>query len=551
VDFEHIFKRLAALVGTLSPAQRVSLVAAFVGVVALVVGSANWLSQDSFVLLFSDMDAGSANDVVGRLKTMKEKYEVADGGRSVRVPERRIDELRLEFAATGMPASGRIGFEIFDKVSFGATEFLEQVNYRRALEGEIARTISTLTEVSSARVHISTAKNSLFETKQQPAKASVVLKLKGNKTLPAGTVQGVRALVAAAVEGLRPEAVVILDSFGRPLSKTGDDGDMATSGPSLDRQLSVEKDLMSKVVNLLEPVVGMGRVRVNVAVRLNAQTEEQTEERWDPNTSVVRSRVTQNDQTSANALAGAVVGARANMPDPNAKPSDPLKPGDLRMAGRMSETANYEISRTMRHTTKPQGEVARLTVAVILDDVPASTTGADGVVKRSNKPRTKDELLRIQNLVTAAVGIDATRGDLLTVENVSFTERPESETEPAPVTALEKYSPQINDLGRLGVVLLLGAMAFFLVIRPVVKKALAGAPMPLATVAALPGPSMPAPRTIEDLEGDIEAELDAATEKNAARLKIPVLSKRVGAMTQKEPEHAARLVRAWLREDRR
>jgi len=550
VDLENIFRRLAALGGSLSATQRISLVVAFVAVVALVVGSANWLSQESYVLLFSDLDAASANDVVGRLKTMKEPYQVADGGRSVRVPERRIDELRLEFASTGMPSAGRIGFEIFDQVSFGATEFLEQVNFRRALEGEIARTIATLSEVSSARVHISTAKNSLFETKQQPAKASVVLKLRGNKTLNPSTVQGIRALVAAGVEGLRPDAVVILDSFGRPLTKSTDDGDQPNSGPSLDRQLSVEKDLTTKVVNLLEPVVGSGRVRVNVAVRLNAQSEEQTEERWDPNSTVVRSKVSSSDQTAINALAGSVAGARANLPDPNAKPADPARPPDVRMAGRNSETANYEISRTTRHTTKPNGEVARLTVAVILDDLGVATTGTDGVVKRTNKPRTKDELLRIQNLVSAAVGIDATRGDLLTVDNVSFSERPEAEDVPAPVGTWEKYGPQINDLGRLGVVLLLGAMAFFMVIRPVIKKALAGPMMPMVAATALPGPSSGPVRTIEDLEGAIEAELDASTAKNASRLKIPVLSKRVSAMAQKEPEHAARLVRAWLREDR-
>lgn len=550
MDFENIFKRLTALGGSLSTTQIVSLVVAFVGVVVLVVGSANWLSQESYVLLFSDLDAASANDVVGRLKTMKEHYEVSDGGRSVRVPERRIDELRLEFAATGMPSAGRIGFEIFDQVSFGATEFLEQVNFRRALEGEIARTIATLTEVSSARVHIATAKNSLFETRQQPAKASVVLKLRGNKALSASSVQGIRALVAAGVEGLRPEAVVILDSFGRPLTKTSDDGEQPNSGPSMDRQLSLEKDLTTKVVSLLEPVVGSGRVRVNVAVRLNAQSEEQTEERWDPNTTVVRSKVTSSDQSTANAAASGIAGARANLPDVAAKPADPIRPADLRMAGRNSETANYEISRTTRHTTKPNGDIARLSVAVILDDLAVATTGSDGVVKRTNKARTKDELQRIQNLVTAAVGIDASRGDLLTVDNVSFSERPDSEDVPAPVGMLEKYSPQINDIGRLGVVLALGAMAFFMVIRPLVKKALAGPAMTMIGAPALPGPPSASVRTIEDLEGAIEAELDAATAQNANRLKIPVLSKRVGAMTQKEPEHAARLVRAWLREDR-
>ena len=549
MDFENIIKRLSALGGSLSTGQKVSLALAFVAVVGLVVGSSYWLNQDSYVLLFSDLDANSANDVVTKLKALKEDYEVADGGRSIRVRGRKIDALRLEFASTGMPASGRIGFEIFDQVSFGATEFLEQVNYRRALEGEIARTVSTLSEVSSARVHISTAKSSLFESKQASAKASVVVKLRGNKALPPATVQGIRALVAAAVEGLKPEAVVILDSFGRPLSRTTDEGDVMNAGPSLDRQNSVERDVTTKLVNLLEPVVGSGRVRINVAVRLNAQAEEQTEERWDPNAAVVRSKVTQSDQTQAAGTIAAVAGARSNLPT-EAKP-EPAKPADLRFSGRNSETANYEISRSVRHTTRPSGEIARMTVAVIVDDQPVSATGKDGKVTHSNKPRGKDDLQRIQNLVTAAAGIDTTRGDLLTVENVSFSDRPASEDEVAPISTIEKFSPQINDVGRMGVVLLLGAMAFFMVIRPMMKKALAVPTVAVATAGpALPA-AIPTGPTIADLEGQIEAELDAATAQNASHLKIPVLSKRVGAMTQKEPEHAARLVRAWLREDKR
>jgi len=549
VDIETISKRLLALVKTLSVGQRVSLVASFVAVVALVAGAASWLNQESYVLLFSDLDAASASDVVSKLKALKVVPQLADGGRSIRVPERKVDELRLEFASTGMPAAGRIGFEIFDQVSFGATEFLEQVNYRRALEGEIARTISTLSEVASARVHIATTKTSLFETKQAPAKASVVLKLRSNKSLSAATVQGIRALVAAGVEGLRPDGVVILDSFGRPLSKAGEDGEVQYAGPSPERQMSIERDLTTKLVGLLEPVVGSGRVRVNVAVRLNAQSEEQTEERWDPN-AVVRSRAVQSDQTPSAALAGAVAGARANLPD-SSKPGEPAKPADIRIAARSSETANYEISRSMRHTTKPSGEIARLSVAVILDDMPVAAPGKNGTVTRTNRPRTKDELQRIQNLVSAASGIDTQRGDLLTVENVSFSDRPDVEDVPVPVGTMEKYSPQINDVGRLLVVLTLGAMAFFMVIRPVMKRALAGATLTMVAAPALPSQGGAAPRTIADLEGAIEAELDASTAQNASRLKIPVLAKRVGAMTQKEPEHAARLVRAWLREDRR
>ena len=197
---QHTLNRLTNLGASLTVAQRVSLVGAFVLVVALVSGSAYLVNRQDYVPLFTDLDAESAGDFVGRLKAAKVPYELSDGGRTVRVPENRADELRLEFSAQGLPSSGRIGFEIFDKVSFGATEFVEQVNFRRALEGEIGRTIATLSEVSSARVHIAVAKTSLFETREQPAKASVVLKLKNNRPLAPATARGICTLVAASVD---------------------------------------------------------------------------------------------------------------------------------------------------------------------------------------------------------------------------------------------------------------------------------------------------------------------------------------------------------------
>src|SRR5262245_21039906 len=202
-------------------------------VVGIMAGSTYWIQRPNYALLFADMDPESANDVITRLKAAKVDYQLDEGGRSVRVPASKIDELRLEFASGGLPASGRIGFEIFDRTAFGATEFLEQVNYRRALEGEIARTIATLGEVSSARVHIAMSRTSLFASKEQPAKASVVLKLRGNRPPATATVQGIANLVASSVEGLRPEAVVILDSFGRPLARPQGSDDEPMGGAQM------------------------------------------------------------------------------------------------------------------------------------------------------------------------------------------------------------------------------------------------------------------------------------------------------------------------------
>src|SRR5262245_3771673 len=205
------------------------------------------------------MDAESAQQIVTKLKAQNVPYKLDDGGRGIRVPQSRVDELRLELSAANLPASGRIGFEIFDRTQFGATQFLEQVNYRRALEGEIARTIATITEVSSARVHIAMGKDSLFG-ESRPAKASVVLKLKGSRPPSASTINGITNLVAASVEGLRPEAVVILDSYGRPLARPTEDDSDPLGAAQLERQQRLERDLSTRVIALLEPVVGAERV---------------------------------------------------------------------------------------------------------------------------------------------------------------------------------------------------------------------------------------------------------------------------------------------------
>jgi flagellar M-ring protein FliF len=555
-----MLERLQTLASSLTTAQKASLAGVFVAVVALVTGSSYLINRQDYVLLFSDLDAESAADVTGRLKSAKVDYQLVDGGRAVRVPQNKADELRLEFASQGLPTSGRIGFEIFDKLSFGATEFVEQVNFRRALEGEIARTISTISEVSSARVHIAVAKNSLFEQREQPAKASVVLKLKGNRPLSEATARGICTLVAAAVEGLKPDAVVILDSYGRPLVRPGEGGDGNGGLPPVERQLIIERDLKTNLVAMLEPVVGTGRVRVNVAVRLNPQSEEQTEERWDPNSPVVRSKQTTSDLTPLANVLGGVAGTRANLPDPAAaaKPGQPAADAarpvpETKLAGKNAETTNYEISHSTRHTIRPMGEVARLSVAVIVDDRLESKAGKDGKVVHAFKPREREDLLKIQNIVTSAVGIDTARGDQLTVENVAFEDRLPI-GEPEVPTFWQKQTPQFMELGRILGVLAVGFMAFFMFVRPVVKRALATAG-PSMTSSVESAPALPGqtetPRTVADLEGAIEAELEAA-EANVPddRRKIPVLAKRLGGMTKKEPEQAARLVRTWIQEDR-
>ena len=319
MNFQALLARLRTAGAALSGAQIASLAAVFVAVVGLVVGSAYWINTPTYGVLFSDMDPESANGVVTRLKNDKVPYTLDEGGRTIRVPVARLDELRLQVAGQGLPASGRIGFEIFDRTSFGVTDFLEHVNYRRALEGELARTIGTIAEVSSARVHIAMARPSLFASQDQAATASVVLKLRGNKPLSATTTAAISGLIAAGVEGLRPEAVVIIDNFGRPLTRSTDGRDEATGAFQVERQQRIERDLSTRVVSLLEPIVGPAHVRVNISAKLNTDSQEETVERFDP-TPVVRSHQSVVQGGTAAGAAQGVAGVRSNMPPPAPAP---------------------------------------------------------------------------------------------------------------------------------------------------------------------------------------------------------------------------------------
>ena len=544
---DQLLSRLSSLTKSMTPAQLASLAVAFVVVVGIVAGSAYWINVPTYRVLFSDMDPESASQVASKLRDQKVQYQLADGGRTVRVPEDQLDQLRLDLSAQGLPASGRIGFEIFDRTQFGATEFLEQVNYRRALEGELARTISTISEVASARVHLALPKESLFATREQPAKASVVLRLRNpSRPLAAATVHGVSSLVAASVEGLRPESVVVVDSFGRPLARPQAGDEEPLGGAHVERQQRFEREMAARVVALLEPIVGVDRVRVNVAARLSSTSEDQVEERWDP-AGVVRSRAVSTESSPAGTREAGVAGAQGNLPPPVPPGSDTPAAASIAQAsaplpvattGRSSETTNYEIGKVVRHTVRPRGDVARLSVAVIVDDERATAPGRDGATAVSSRPRDVAQMQKIQELVAAAVGLDPARGDQVTVQNIAFDEAPVEPLQPAGL--VERFGPTAFEVGRIAAVLAVGLLALLFIGRPLMARALQ--PIPAGAGSQLP-------RTIEDIEGELEAQLAAGGQIGDRR--TPVLTKRLTGLAQKEPESAARLVRAWLVEDRK
>lgn len=554
---QDLVLRVRKLTAALNARQLTTLGLAFVAAVVLVVGASWYLNAPDYRVLFAEMEPEEAARVESGLKSEKVRYQLVNGGRDIEVPRGDVDRLRLHFSSTGLPTSGRVGYELFDRTAFGQTEFLEQVNYRRALEGEIARTIATIGEVRSARVHIAMAKASLFESREQPAKASVILTLKRNRPLAAATVAGIVNLVAFSVEGLRPEAVVLIDSTGRPLARPSDDRDEPLSAAVMERQEKMERELASEVVRMIEPIVGAERVRANVTLRLNTRTQEETLETFDPNT-VVRSRQISLEGGAANAASG-LAGARGNLPGqapptpagaPVTAPPPPTAGLTAGGTGRQAETVNYEVGKKTTHSLLPRGDVARLSVAVVVDNTRQIKTDAEGKVTRTSTPRPPAEMQKIQQLVAAAVGLDNTRGDQLIVENVSFDE-PVDEPVVVP-TLFEQVGGNAQTWARPAIVLVVGLVALLFVLRPIVRGVFSYAPPPppapstRTETQALP---RQLPKTIEEVEHEIEAELDAKVADHISNRKTPILQRRVTKAIETEPENAARLLRAWLAQE--
>jgi flagellar M-ring protein FliF len=555
MDPEQLAAKLRRLTDPFTTGQLVTLAVTFVVVIGLVIASAMWLQKPTYRLLQSDLDPEAMAQVVTRLKALKVPYDLDEGGRGIRVPASRIDELRLEFAATGSDA-GLPGWRLFDGQDFGITEFGEKIKYRRAMEGEMARTIATLAEVASARVHIAMGKEELFG-ESRPATASVVLKLRPGRALPSSAINGITNLVAGGVDGMQPESVVVLDNYGRPLTRPKVDENDPAGAASMERQQRLEREYAARVVAMLEPIVGADHVRVNVALALKRETTEQTQETWDPNATVVRSQQTTSEMTNSGAstlatpppgVVPGTAGTRSNMPAPapnGGTGATARTTAQGPSSQRTTETRNNEIGVTKTHTIQPAGEIARLSVAVIVDD-DQQIKNENGNTTVTRTKRSSEELKKFENLVSSSVGFNAERGDRVTVENIAFDEPIAEEVEAPGV--LVRYQPQIEESARVvGLIVVIG-LAFMFVVRPLMRKVAAGAVGGAGGAVALAA-RLPAnrPRTVAELEGEIEAQLDAAETKGDR--KLPVLTKRVADGAMKEPEHVAKVLRSWMKEE--
>lgn len=483
--------------------------------------------------LYTGLEAGDAQTLSAALDAQGISHQTSADGKTISVPANKLDAARMQTASQQGPRSGRMGFELFDKMSWGQTEFDEKVEYQRALEGELERSIQTLADVESARVHLVMPAQSVFLDQARSGKASVVLKLRrGSLSKPA--VMAIARLVSGAVDDLKPEDVSIVDADSDRSLGIGKQSDGSNE--------SAENDLTARLISTLEPVVGVDRIRANVNVEYNQGTTEESQERYDPSVSAVLSQQKSQDQASGGAAAlngpaQGVPGTSSNIPAKPTKPSGaPTQPPTQTST---TESTQYGVNKTVTHTVMPAGRIQRITAALLVDDQMVKSV-QKGKVTYTRQKRSQEELNRIQELAKAAIGFDEKRGDSITVQNLSFQADPTELEAQAPTWATNTQKA-INDYASLlrpASILVLFVLGYFFLIRPVQKHALSAStlPAPATSQAALPThPNM--------------ALAAPAAEKGDDTIRAARLKEEALELMKQKPVHTARALQAWLREE--
>jgi flagellar M-ring protein FliF len=518
-----------------SPQQRIYLglgLALTLGVAAFFV---KMMSTPEYKPLMSGLESADAQAIAAQLAAKKIPYLVSPDGTSITVPADQVDAARLEVASHDSPHSGRIGFEIFDKVSWGQTEFDEKVNYQRALEGELERTIQTMSNVKSARVHLVMATDSVFMDRERGAKASVTLRLRGG-SLSRAEISEISRLVAGAVDELKPADVVIIDADSNKSVGLG-------GGPT-DPGEGIEQELTRRLISTLAPVLGTDRMRASVNVEYETGSSEESQEKYDPAVSVTLNMQRSEDFTGPGAGVGGVPGTSSNVaaakpvPPPAAGASATVPPPTIAKEPSQTsktESATYGVNRTTRHVIEPAGSIRRVTAAVLLDDA-VERKQEKGKWIEIHRKRNPEELKTISELAQAAIGFNSARGDVISVQNLSF-DHPAAEEIP-PVTFVDKARKGMNDYSsiiRYAGLLVLFLLVYMLMLRPIQQRALAA-----------PNPQLAASRAL--VAGDAEAVAVGETAANLA-LRSQVLRKQLAEFVKAEPESSTNAVRAWLREE--
>lgn len=504
------------IVRKLSLQQKIGIAVAAVASIVAVVMLITWANKPTYGVLFSNLEAKDASQIVAKLKAASVPYQLGDEGKSILVPKDKVYSLRLQMAGQGLPKSSIVGYGIFDKPSFGMTDFTQRVDYKRALEGELEKTILQLDEVRGASVHIVIPEKALFTSQQKKTTASVFLKLKDGDHLNPREINGIQNLVAASIEGLDPDNVTIVDARGDMLSRKSTGVDALTS-TQYDLQTKVENYLANKAQTMLDAVLGPGNAIVRVSADLDFSQVEKTTEQYDPNSVVLSQQTMQQHST--------VPGDTAN-----------------NNSGQMNTVTNYDVGKTVEKLIGGVGGIKKLSVAVLVNGKYTAITKG-GVQSVEYTPRSQQEVSQLTNIVKTAVGFDPTRGDQVSLVNIPFENgNQQFMMKPKPGFHIQDYADKIVILAAM-----IGAVLVFLSIFRRMRKGEEEVSKPVMVSTRSKQPLPDGGKGAQEPVDEIESM--QAAEYSEEILRAQKIRETVGDYIQTKPVDAAKLLKVWLTDD--
>jgi flagellar M-ring protein FliF len=467
----------AQALGALSSRQKISLIVAAAAIIALLIGSLMWGASPEYRVLYSNLSDRDGGAIIDSLQQQNIPYKFSEGGGALLVPADKVHEVRLHLASQGLPKGSLVGFELMENQKFGTSQFLEQVNYQRALEGELARSMQTLAAVQSARVHLALPKPSVFVKEQLKPSASVVLTLFPGRTLDPSQVNGIIHLVSSSVADMPAKNVTILDQSGSMLSPNKEGSDTPLDATQIKYVRQIEQDYVKRIEAIVIPLVGADNVHAQITADIDFSQAEQTAETFGPNQppnqAALRSQQTVESRNGGGQNPAGVPGALSNQPPvpataPIVAPSSAVAEAAGSTGGSLHKeaTTNYEVDRTIRYTKLPVGSIKRLSVAVIVNN----RTVTDKAGKATSKPLSADEKTQIEALVKEAMGFNASRGDSLNVLNSEFNAEKEAPVADIPLWKQPEMIALAKDLLRYLIIAGIGLYLVFGVIRPAIRN---------------------------------------------------------------------------------
>ena len=522
-NFQDFLGQLGERFNQLSQGKKVAALSLVALALASLLVMSLWLKAPDYQLLYANLSQEDAGAIVEKLKNQKIPYEVSNGGRTIRVASDMIHETRLQLAGEGLPEGSDVGLEMFEDTPLGMTDFIQKINFQRALQGELTRTIKTLDAVAQVRVHLVIPKDNLFRKQKPKGKASITLKLKSGKSLSEGQIQGIVHLVSASVGSIEASNVVIVDVNGNLLSggKEPSEGAMMSTS-NFKHKLRVQKELQAKIIKMLEDALGSGKVIAKISTDLDFEQVERTEEIFDPDSQVVRSENQISESSVGSIPPGGIPGVQALVPSGEDSGSGA---GQAAQRNKSNAVFNYEINKEVRRISKPVGEITKLSVAVMIDGTMAGDPA-------EYQPRTPEEMAKYLQMVQSAVGFDAERGDVVQVENIQF-DHSQLDKEKAEIESAEQIDLAL-EVGKLVVGLIFLIMFFTRVIRPIITWM-------TTTVEVIPQTEQlgVADNNPVDEETRRLSEMETQADK---------IRKSVNEFVGQDPKYTAGVIRKWMRE---